>query len=463
MRARLVTLGLIALALVAVGCSFTLATGFQECTSDQDCDAKCTGEACACSRHYCLPLPEGCSRREGAFDQADRIPLAALVPISGDVREAVRLESVQLAIAEANGGGGIANRRFGLFVCEVADTEDASVSRAEWLIRNLEVPAILTSGSSQTGWVAKDAVRIDAGTFIMSANSTSFSLIRMHQTHGNVWRVAPPDTKQAQVLRGLITDAGVTSTVSIFFDAKEYGEGLKYVLTEELAQAGLSLDAKGIVGYQSSLDAQKADALIANARDHYGAATVLIGFPADVGQLAAAAAKEPGLSPDAGHLWFLSDAARDEAIANQRILDGAVGTAPALARGVAFANFSATFQRRFTTDPEKYSYTAHSYDSIWLTLAAMAWASQEGGAIDGRRMGEVMGHLGRGSESGPEIKLLGANWSDLSLALSSGHEVNVEGSSGPLEFDVTTGAPSSDYEIWRVADGGISSVTFVTP
>ena len=42
---------------LASGCSFTTATGFEECKSDLDCAA-----SSVCSVHYCLPLGAGCQR-----------------------------------------------------------------------------------------------------------------------------------------------------------------------------------------------------------------------------------------------------------------------------------------------------------------------------------------------------------------------------------------------------------------
>ena len=49
---------LIALGVLA-SCSFTTAGSFKECNSDSDC-----GSATACSKGYCLTLPEGCKREE---------------------------------------------------------------------------------------------------------------------------------------------------------------------------------------------------------------------------------------------------------------------------------------------------------------------------------------------------------------------------------------------------------------
>ena len=449
---------LVVVALCASSCSFITATGFEECASDSEC-----GPASACVRRYCLPLPAACSRTEGAFDAGDRIPLGALVPLTADgtvsERELIRLEAMQLALREANSKGGLGHRQFALFTCNVLDTDEAVKAKTEWLIANLEVAALFSSGSSRTRWMAVDDVRVDAGTFIMSANSTSTSLISLHQTYGNVWRVAPPDTQQARVIRSLVSesvDAG--AAVSIIYEKSDYGDGLELYLQDELTRAGFPV---ALVDYQPPLDAARATTAAGRLGVGPGA-TVMVGFPGDVALLATAAATVHGLTPGAGHRWFLSDAAKDPAIltaATKPLLEGAVGTAPAQSKGLAFLNFRDSFQNTFGADPTAYSFTAHSYDAMWLTLAATAWASREGGAVTGPRMGEGMSHLA----SGPSEQLLGANWLDLSLKLSGGTSVDVEGSSGPLVFDVEAGAPASQYEVWTVTDGGIGTKTFRSP
>jgi len=179
--------------------------------------------------------------------------------------------------------------------------------------------------------------------------------------------------------------------------------------------------------------------------------------------LAAAASKVPALMPDAGHRWLLSDAAKAPDIftsATTQVLEGALGTAPAQARGVAFHNFQQSFVSRYPSiNLNNYSFTAHSYDAMWLTLAATAWASQGGRPITGRGMGEAMEHLAEGNV----VSLLGSSWVDLALNLSNHTSVNVEGSSGPLVFDVSAGAPSSDYEVWTVKNGGFSPMGYRTP
>jgi branched-chain amino acid transport system substrate-binding protein len=165
-----------------------------------------------------------------------------------------------------------------------------------------------------------------------------------------------------------------------------------------------------------------------------------------------------------GHRWFLSDAAKDPVIVTRETaneLESCLGTAPAQGAGAAFGSFSDAFFTRFGVRPDTYAFTSHAYDAMWLTMASTAWASQNGGAITGERMREGMAHV---SERGlPPLRLLASNWTELSTAMSSGASVNVEGSSGPLDYNLDAGTPASPYEVWQVLDGGLTTVRFVSP
>ena len=139
---------LIALGVLA-SCSFTTAGSFKECNSDSDC-----GSATACSKGYCLTLPEGCKREEAggsikAFEQADRIPIAAILPLtdmgSADDSETQGVNAMRLAVSEVNDRMGLRNRSFGLFVCNTNKTDEPTKTQIAWMVENLQVPAIIMS------------------------------------------------------------------------------------------------------------------------------------------------------------------------------------------------------------------------------------------------------------------------------------------------------------------------------
>jgi branched-chain amino acid transport system substrate-binding protein len=448
------------LALALAGCSFTTATGFEECTKDTECGA--TG---ACVQHFCLPLPDGCRRETGGFDKADRIAIAALLPLTsadgGLVdRETYRLYALRLALEEANKAGGLKNRPFALFVCNAWKDDDATAQAyTRWLITNLQVPAIIVSGSDRLRAAAQEPTRVDAGTFLISANATNPGLAAVHKATGNVWRVAPDDSLQARVLAGVVaSQLPPDASVAIVYESTGYGNGLAQPLADSLADAGLT--PRSIV-FDRGLDETHALVSINELVRQPPAATVLIAFPPDVVQLVTVGKTRTLLQVANGHRWFTADSAKDPAIltaATRTELEGLLGTAPAQGQGSAYRTFHDSFGTWYHVAAENYSFTAHSYDAMWLTLGSLASAS--GGELSGPRMRNGIANM---SKPGTSVPLVSAKWTDLSLALAGGGGVNADGSSGDLQFDLEAGSPSSPYEVWAVTDGGVTTRRYVNP
>lgn len=455
---RLVLISL-AVAIFA-SCSFTTATGFKECTADAQC-----GSSNVCVKEYCLPLPANCRREEGVFDKADRIPIAALLPLSTDGvtddSELQGLAAMRLAMGEANAQGGIKNRKFGLFVCDTARKEATLQAQEAWFVSNLNPPAIITSGSSQTRAAADEPSRVDAGTMIIAATSTSSSLSAVYQRDQNVWRIAPPDSQQAKVLARLVRDtlaAPSMSTIAVVHEAGQYGDDFAIPLANELTDLSFSVRR---IPYETTTSATTTVNQLDNAAP---VATVIIGFPKEVKDILSVAHTRTRLQRANGHRWFLADASKDPNVIvtdTRDELEGCLGTAPAQGAGPAFREFRQSFITRYGIDPNTYSFTSHSYDAMWLVQLSAAWASQNSGGITGPRMREGMARVS--TPGAPPMVLLANKWLEASGKMSAGLEINVEGSSGLLDFDLQTGTPSSPYEVWQISDGGINTLRLVNP
>lgn len=459
------------------GCSFTTAGNFTECKTDLDC-----GNATACVRGYCLPLPAGCKRDEAggtknAFTSTNRIPLVALLPItteSGttDDSEMQSANAMKLAISEANERLTEARGLFGLFVCDTDAPDGGDLQlQATWFIENLRAPIFLVSSSSPTNNVAQNVARVDAGTLIISPNATSPELGTRHRIEGNVWRVAPPDTGQAKVLADLMKldfpDAGQADAsvkISILHTTSIYGTGFAIPLQEELAARGFS---PTLYAFVSNDDVERLRALRRSA-DSTPAATVIIGNTVHAVEFVKTSrASLPALTRDAGHRWYLTDGLKEPGLITpdtQAELERAVGTAPAQGAGVGYSVFRDQFLLRYGRDPDTTNYTSHSYDATWLVMLATQYALGNGtplGEVTGPRVGEGMTRFAL--SSGPSIPLRADKWTELSDSLARGTATNVEGASGPLNFDVDAGASGAPYEIWQVVDGGIRVVRQVWP
>lgn len=462
-------------------CSFTTAGNFKECDHDADC-----GSSAVCASTYCLPLPEGCTRAtvsnadHSPYEQANRVPLVALLPLhDGDVAddsEQAGLNAIALAISQVNNLDGIGlQRRFGLYVCDTQRSDAVLQTQLEWMVHNLETPAVFTSGSGQTKKAAYDPARVDAGTLIMSATSTAAELNSAFITTGNVWRVAPDDTQQARVIferyiksdfpSARLPDGGLVS-VAIAYESGSYGDGFEAPVERLLRDAGYGALPLGFEATDPNLNGVpgKLPVLLPQA-------TVVVALPTNVSRLVTTTASSLGISGPAlawfpTHKWYLADAAKDPVISQGSVgalLNGSRGTAPSQGKGnqQAYTLFAANYEAAWGEDPITYSFTSHSYDAAWLVMLAAASASNAGGAITGPRMGEGMTRMQSAVIATPVTP---TNWTSLSDELARGGSIDLDGVSGPLTFNLDAGSPASRYELWHVvADGGIVTDTDVDP
>ncbi len=463
MRARLPPFSLLLLALTGSTCSLVNA-GFEECTSDAQC-----GASKVCVEKYCLPLPEQCRREAGAFDKADSIRIAALLPLSEgldggvvDASEVAGLNAMDLAIEDVNGSGGVDNRLFALYVCNTGRFAEVLDRQLSWMVKQLAIPAVITSGSGQTLAASANTARIASGTMVISATSTSEELIGEFRRYGSIWRVAPPDTLQVPVMvRQLTTEPqyNAAPAVAVLFEDTAYGRGIASGVREQLVARGKRSE---ITGYNpKQLDVSR---IVGDLATFYGAsavprATVFVGFPDQIVQVIETTRTHATLSYSAGNRWFFADAAKDPAIVRPTTLSQlveAIGTTPAQGAGTAYADFRSRYRSRFQFDPNDFSFTSHSYDAAFLVMLGAAYSLRGGGALSGARMSEAMTKVS--APTGTVFRVSPMAWKNASSALATGMAVNLEGASGGLDFDLDAGAPSAPYEVWQITDGG----TFTT-
>ena len=94
-------------------------------------------------------------------------------------------------------------------------------------------------------------------------------------------------------------------------------------------------------------------------------------------------------------------------------------------------------------DPRAYGVT-QAYDAAYSV--AYSIASLKGANVTGTSVAKGMPNL----LSGATIDLSPANISAAFQSLVGGQTINVNGTSGPLDFDTKTGEPIADYSVWCV-------------
>jgi branched-chain amino acid transport system substrate-binding protein len=460
-------------------CTFINGRGFDECASDQEC-----GSSRLCVERYCLPLPSQCRREVGGFDDPSVIRFAALVPASagfdgGAPNQSVlaTINAMSLAILDINGRNGLANRPFGLIVCNTGNSDPVLNLQLDWVIQQAKVPAVIIPNSGPMQKAADNAARINAGTVIISQSATSPELDNKFAEYGSVWRVAPSDAQQSVVMaRWLTTEpslAGIRD-IAIAYQDDSYGDPISSRLRSSLADAGRRVEA---VSYIRPTPAVAPMGLTERLLAFHQASqpsrrlTVFVGFPKELVPTIAEGKtrlssidQRPVLSADAGHVWFFADAAKNPSIITPETRDEierAFGTAPSQGAGGPYISFRQRLRDRFGTDADAFSYTSHSYDATFVIALAAAYASRDNGEINGPRLNEGIRQLS--TRGGMVFPLEPMSWGAASSQLRNGMPINVEGASGPLDFNLDSGVPTSPYEIWRVVNGSITREQLVSP
>ncbi|WP_375771068.1 ABC transporter substrate-binding protein [Archangium gephyra] len=450
------------MSVLATGCSFTTAAGLDECQTSEDCASDQV-----CVQQVCLPLPAGCLATPYGSTDADAIRMGGLFPLhtspeagaSMDESDVQGFNAVLLALEEVNQRT-LGGRKIALYFCDTGSNKDVAEKQARWLVNDKKVAAVLTAGSSQTLAVAD--VTLPAGVLTMSYSASSPELTAKEDTNGGpvglLWRTSPSDAIQGSVIAHLLrTDSrfGLPSKVGILYVDDLYGQGLSNIISDQLSP----LVANRPYAYERKGDVKSVmDALDMTYRP---AVTVLIGFADDAVAILKEASTRANLNRDSGHRWFFSDSVKDTAVLADPVAAsqarGFYGTAPAQGTGLAFSTFSARFNDRYKKDPAGYAYTSNAYDAMYLLALGASYSLSTTNTVTGAKMAEALTRVSSGT-SGTNTQLTNSNFTYLAAELAAGRSVNIEGASGPLDFDAN-GEARAPVELWQVGDSGFVTLS----
>ncbi len=382
------------------------------------------------------------------------LTIGAVLPMTGtdgkaDARGRHRSRAMQLALEEVNQNGGVADRLFRLRVCDtgggwVTSGEEAARKLATSLIDDEGVQAIISGGSGDT--LAMQTVTRPRGALLMSVSATSMAISDLVDD-GLVWRVAPSDLHQGVVLAWLakqaLADSGGKS-VAVMAIGNPYGDGLSKVI-------GDHLPANAHSGYVLKGDGSNLESELKRA-DGDDPDVLVVAAPATMAaKVVAARAKHKNLAAAA---LLLSDSAHNPdfiaGAGDAANLADAKGTLPGAPEGPAFKTFRSRYISSFGDDPAQQSFTAHAYDAAWCLALAHAWALGKAGKgkADGKGLNAGLGQLSDATTKA--VTLEPTAFSPMRKALMAGTAVNIEGASGPLDFDASTGEAPSPVGIWSV-------------
>ena len=421
-----------------------------------------------------------CRRVVGDARPDDALVLGAIFPLTGaSASEGLPLAgAMELAATEfqsnANGlpprvAGGPA-RPIVVVECDDGGTVDGATRASRHLVGDLGVPAIVGGAFSGIAIKISTGVTIPGGTMLISPSATSVAITDLAD-QGLVWRTAPSDVLQAAALVGILSQietdvraaAGFTGDlrVAVLYKGDSYGGGLYGAFAKDATfnQKAAVDNGAAFLDFDygnpddPASDAPKYDAVgakIAALQPHviaiFGTEEVVTEILPRA-ELAAAGGPAPR--------YLLADGARLSEIAQKVAADPTlrariVGTSP----GTNNANYKAfldLYRSKISdgTSPGVFG-AAGAYDATYL-LAYAAIAVGDA-PITGASLAAAMGSLVPRAGAFP-TKVGAAQITKASTALQQGKQLDFDGASGPLDFDLTTGDALSDIQLWCVPLG----------
>jgi branched-chain amino acid transport system substrate-binding protein len=454
------------LPLLALSCSLTR-FDHQECSAHSQCRESFGFGAVCGSQGYCedaAPIPR-CSTAfpDDVFSRRDlyrdAIVIGSLMDHSS-LAHLVREKAIRLAVKQASKAGGLDGRRVAAVFCDIAEDNKydtlsrsaAAVSSAKYLSDRLGVPAIvgpLASDDTQQVWE-----NVRGSTVVMSPAATSLSLAALESAPsddqpGSLWRVAPPDSLQGEVIAKDMIERGVKSAM-VIRETGLYGDGLAQVFQDRFTALGGTAKLESL-----DVDSRIGEATATAAADS-AQEVLFISSQQDWVIRFLNAASTPGL--EQAYLnkgIFLTDAAANEGVlvgaaAASSLFPRVRGTRPAPRdpNDHVLTNFAADYRAEYTgEDATTTTFSAHSYDGAWLVLYGAVWSLFREGRVT--ELGVAHG-LRKVSASGMTTPLTQSSWLLILKAFREGNAVNVSGASGELDFDPTTKNVIAPIQIWNI-------------
>lgn len=461
-------------------CSLSL--DFEQCTSDDDCAVLGEGLVCTQER-VCLPSDEvaaACSNADCAAEDPNSvcgaqgscvsalspectnvllpqnrenlILLGSIQPTTGDAASAgiPQENAVRLALQEFNESGLLGNLRFGHIGCDSAGDVEQGVAAGTHLTEELGLPAIVGPAFSGIFIEVATTITIPNGVMTISGSATSETITSIPD-EDLAWRTIASDSFQsvaiADRVRDLRTAAGGQIKVAAFGKDDAYGKGLLFAVGATL-EAELGTDNYfGVIHPDPANDATAdiptavAMALDSNFAD--ADVVLLLGTSEVVQVLQSYESVLDDLGNPTAPLYIMSDGGRiDETLAlvtaDGSLEDRIEGTIPSLENGAIYTGFKQRYAAEFGEDPG--SFGSNAYDAASLLALAGATLYSPETPLRGSDYADFMARTIEGQTINAGPSQLGAALT----TLQAGADINFEGASGLLAFDLATGeAPSN--------------------
>lgn len=445
-----------------------------QCSDDSHCrEAFGRGWGCDLETSLCeaVPADPRCESHppgilDDLTDHADRILIGSI--FDQDDFD-LMVKAARLAIIQVTDRDGLGGRDFGIIECtNRPDDVDAPDAEEAYSANTIEAGAYLTDvlGVSTIIGPASSGRTLNAyndwhqrGTLLISPSATSPELTTADgntstdEDPGLLWRTAPPDSLQGEVIAREMIDIVEATNVGVIAQVGAYGDGLADVF-----KIHFDGDGRTSTKYPFTSSTDLAAETTSAEQAGHDAVLVISSTTADIVSFLDAAATLGDDSAYTTMTIFLPDAARDVEIVDDTrpetralLFSQIRGTGPSSPAGLAFSNFAADFGQRFSQDPRDFVFSAHAYDAAWLALAGAAWSTHNEGAITGlgtaRGLRQISSPSFVAPEGGSSLEIGPGAWTTIQSFFEEGEAINLQGASGSLDYD-EDGETTAPMDVW---------------
>ena len=382
------------------------------------------------------PAPTGDTKVGILFDVTG--PIASFIP--------PMMDSVKLAEAEINAGGGLLGGKMVTVVGDTTGATQGAVDAATKLVNVENVPVIVGALMSGTTLAAANAVTIPSGVLQISPTATSPDFTTLDDKD-YVFRIVPADAYQGVVLAKLVLDQGI-KTVALTYANNDYATPLATGFASAYKAGGGVITAE--VKHEEKQQSYAAE-LGTLAKDK-PEALVLIAYAGDSGTTIVKEALENSLFTR----FIGTDGLRDNKLIEQIGADNlktSFFTSPSAPESDAAKKFEELYTAAYQSSKDKI-FIGQTYDSVMLAALAV----EKAGSTDRVKVRDALREIA----NAPGEKILPGDWKKAKELLAAGKDIDYSGATGEMEFDANGDIPGVIGHF--VVDGtGYKQVGLVTP
>lgn len=430
-----------------------------------------------------------CTTIYGDYKDDNAVIFGSILPTSGpDESTGKPLENaIELAINDfkqtSNGlppaPGQSAHRPIALIGCSDNSDSDTAAKAAKHLAEDVGVPAIIGAAFSGISIKVATAVTIPDKVLLFSPSATSVALTDLAD-NGLVWRSSPSDVFQAQAISLLVPQIEATVrqelslmasdkiSVAILHKGDAYGAGLGKALEKTLVFNGKPALDMSNAPYYFRADFGDPDDPMNDPPKYAQVVTQTIGKAPHIildfgtnesitnialpieAQWTNGMYKAHFVFADGGLVNDLWDGVGTNDDLRKRIIGSVPGTTNAL-----FAYFKSQYSTQFNdgTSPDVFG-AAGAYDILYLlAYGTVALGSMP---VNGTNLAAAMAKM---VPPGKPVDVGSDAINSTFPILSSGQNIDFNGASGPLDFDIKTGEAPSDIQFWCMPKDGMGKAT----